>query len=1170
MSFNEPKKRQQGFALPTPTTSSAHTSQKNGHVDHNKASGGSSNHASVNHSSSYIDTGLLMDDDSVWGSLSRPPNSHTVISASEPGPFNKISHGMDGQQSGQDNDKDMEDVIMNGGDGTTRQGTDGHDAPFSLDAFHNLNAWVSFSPLPTSSEPGAAGDAASDANKTVNDGFFLPGMIGTPDTNTGDDTRKPSLGASSPLTTGSVSTGPPSTGDGASVASDFTQATSVHPSSPVFPTSKPDMKKVSNSSLRVTARDGKPRPRSATTTATPTESISAVLESSRTGRPAEDRPSGAKRNPSSSGIRQGEKRRSPSNDRSSAAGSSTAVSRTADEGGVGKAPRSRSRPTRRNSTGPAARLGSKASPPQGQPDALRIDTSTETTGGAADRSSSFGGIPIPWTASPWPAGYQWPHFAAPGSHPHGAPTHGWSQWPQGYPQAGTPWAAPGHPSMPMPFPYPGPQGWPFPAPGVGTTPGGEPLGSPGFHPQSLPSSMPAMFGNMNLQVSAQSPTTARPSWFPEPSGAVAPASGEGNVSGSNGAPAQREGSSERGGPAASMSPPTKKEDSDTPSLAEMRTSGDNSQAAANGSESKRSPPRTWPENKVRRASRSLGRVSGRILEDVPETEAVHAMSHDSPFASSNSDASPSTNALSSMAASSRLKKVVDGKNKDDASEQQQASQPQSNGTSALSDSKDATADDEEMETLGGDDGEDASDVDEDEDSSGPSSATAAAKKKASTSPATTTNPTTGRRVKSESEKRKKRRESHNLVERRRRDTINERIAELASLLPESMLLDAIAHSQSGGNNSKVVKVPMPEGCLAKLAHGKCSVEEAALDALASAPANSETLAAAQARPNKGIILRKSVDYIRALQDFIEQQASHNRMLQAELMRHQEQGHQHQHQQPNHAPSSGGTSQRLWPHETTDNFSWPLGNLASTFDLSELDMDAFRKMVAEHESATEQQQQQQQGQSAGNHEPNGDNRAAQPAPEGVNGKHGPAPHAEDEDQPNEGAFFTHLDMMHRASAKATDDSKLGVPSSSRTHSRSHSYAGPSAAMSGGPFGAVVPPPSLGDWLASAAGLAHNNNAAQQQHHDRSASMSMGMGLGGGLGMGMGMNTSVDMGPGMNSLGSLGSFCGGFNGAGGDPSAPAQGQQEHSQAREDNKQQQHQQQQQAADTLAAAAA
>lgn len=47
------------------------------------------------------------------------------------------------------------------------------------------------------------------------------------------------------------------------------------------------------------------------------------------------------------------------------------------------------------------------------------------------------------------------------------------------------------------------------------------------------------------------------------------------------------------------------------------------------------------------------------------------------------------------------------------------------------------------------------------------------------------------------EKRRKRRESHNAVERRRRDNINEKISELATLIPEVML-DPGAPTSSGG------------------------------------------------------------------------------------------------------------------------------------------------------------------------------------------------------------------------------------------------------------------------------------------------------------------------------------------------------------------------------------
>ncbi|OBZ86197.1 Microphthalmia-associated transcription factor [Choanephora cucurbitarum] len=70
-----------------------------------------------------------------------------------------------------------------------------------------------------------------------------------------------------------------------------------------------------------------------------------------------------------------------------------------------------------------------------------------------------------------------------------------------------------------------------------------------------------------------------------------------------------------------------------------------------------------------------------------------------------------------------------------------------------------------------------------------------------------------------SEKKRRRRESHNAVERRRRENINERIQELGTLLPEAMLEELACTSVNGNNN----------------------------------------------KPNKGAILRKSVDHIRLLQ-----------------------------------------------------------------------------------------------------------------------------------------------------------------------------------------------------------------------------------------------------------------------------------------------------------------
>jgi len=77
------------------------------------------------------------------------------------------------------------------------------------------------------------------------------------------------------------------------------------------------------------------------------------------------------------------------------------------------------------------------------------------------------------------------------------------------------------------------------------------------------------------------------------------------------------------------------------------------------------------------------------------------------------------------------------------------------------------------------------------------------------------------------EKRRRRRESHNAVERRRRDNINEKIQELSTLLPD-LFVDS---------------------------------------------AN---------KPNKGVILRKSVDYIRHLKHLFEQERNRNVRLESQV------------------------------------------------------------------------------------------------------------------------------------------------------------------------------------------------------------------------------------------------------------------------------------------------
>jgi hypothetical protein len=147
------------------------------------------------------------------------------------------------------------------------------------------------------------------------------------------------------------------------------------------------------------------------------------------------------------------------------------------------------------------------------------------------------------------------------------------------------------------------------------------------------------------------------------------------------------------------------------------------------------------------------------------------------------------------------------------------------------------------------------------------------------------------------ERRRRRRESHNAVERRRRDHINERIAELASLLPESMLLDAVAASTSGGT--------MPHIDLSLFTRPKQTVDptssldlesiegaasgshrdfERKANALEPVHSSSETLALAQSKPNKGIILSKIVEYIKHLHEFCSVLRVKNSELMEELDR----------------------------------------------------------------------------------------------------------------------------------------------------------------------------------------------------------------------------------------------------------------------------------------------
>lgn len=131
------------------------------------------------------------------------------------------------------------------------------------------------------------------------------------------------------------------------------------------------------------------------------------------------------------------------------------------------------------------------------------------------------------------------------------------------------------------------------------------------------------------------------------------------------------------------------------------------------------------------------------------------------------------------------------------------------------------------------------------------------------------------------DKRRKRRESHNAVERRRRDNINDRIAELATLIPE-VLLDPVAGNEGQQSHQEYSTThqsistpdsllpagspPLPTGSTINLTPAQIAQQQASN------------------KPNKGVILAKSVDYIRYLQQLVNVQAERNKELEARLRR----------------------------------------------------------------------------------------------------------------------------------------------------------------------------------------------------------------------------------------------------------------------------------------------
>jgi len=124
------------------------------------------------------------------------------------------------------------------------------------------------------------------------------------------------------------------------------------------------------------------------------------------------------------------------------------------------------------------------------------------------------------------------------------------------------------------------------------------------------------------------------------------------------------------------------------------------------------------------------------------------------------------------------------------------------------------------------------------------------------------------------EKRRRRRESHNAVERRRRDNINEKISELATLIPECMLDSGVSNPAPAQTPTS----PTPDDVLL----GNLIPEGASQAAAGEDSGKSEGAGDSVVKANKGMILRKSVEYIRYLQQLVMAQANRNRELEAQI------------------------------------------------------------------------------------------------------------------------------------------------------------------------------------------------------------------------------------------------------------------------------------------------
>ncbi|KAI0707565.1 helix-loop-helix DNA-binding domain-containing protein [Cerioporus squamosus] len=140
------------------------------------------------------------------------------------------------------------------------------------------------------------------------------------------------------------------------------------------------------------------------------------------------------------------------------------------------------------------------------------------------------------------------------------------------------------------------------------------------------------------------------------------------------------------------------------------------------------------------------------------------------------------------------------------------------------------------------------------------------------------------------EKRRRRRESHNAVERRRRDNINEKISELATLIPECLLdpnatMTMPASLSAASGEDLLFGVTINTSAEKKEGSGSAEPEDVPntpTTTTGASAANGGTDASNAVKANKGMILRKSVEYIRYLQQLVSAQANRNRDLEQQL------------------------------------------------------------------------------------------------------------------------------------------------------------------------------------------------------------------------------------------------------------------------------------------------